>query len=51
MSKNFEHSELHKARKPHRCAKCGRLIPVGVRYRVFTVFKDGEFVRWSECYL
>lgn len=51
FSMSFEKQEIRRAAVPHKCHRCGKTIRPGVRYRLFTVMKDGKFTEIKECWL
>ena len=38
-----------KTRKPHKCIYCGRVIPVGLKARIFKGMWEGNWQNWYAC--
>lgn len=48
---DFEHSEIRKARKPHKCVECHETIQPGTKYERFVARGDGRFFTVTICLL
>lgn len=45
----FIRTEIRKARKPHMCSECGKVIPVGEKYEHADGKTDGDFWGYDTC--
>lgn len=48
-SSEFCHTEIRKARKPHKCSECNKEIPVGGRYEHATGKTEGDLWAYDTC--